>query len=59
MLNRPLRIYKYYQIVAQPIHIDLATKAIEFYLNDFSKSIPGEPQSNSKQTWWDKLVIVD
>ena len=40
MLKGPLKIYKDYQIVPEPINSDSATNAIEFYLYDFLESIP-------------------
>ena len=39
MFNGPLRIYKDYQIIPEPILSGSATSAIEFYFN-FSESIP-------------------
>ena len=39
MFKGPLRIYKHYQTVSEPILSDSAT-AIEFYFKMFSESIP-------------------
>ena len=40
MFNGPFEIYEDYQIVPKPILSESATKAIEFYVQNFSESIP-------------------
>ena len=40
MFNGPFEIYEDYQIVPKPILSESATKAIEFYVQIFSESIP-------------------
>ena len=39
MLNGPFEIYEDYQIVPKSIHSESVTKAIEFYVQNFSESI--------------------
>ena len=40
MFNGPFEINENYQIVRKPILSESATKAIEFYVENFSESIP-------------------
>ena len=40
MFNGPFEIYEDYQFVPKPILSESATKAIEFYVQNFSESIP-------------------
>ena len=39
MFNGPFEIYEDYQIVPKPILSESVTKAIEFYVHNFSESI--------------------
>ena len=39
MFNGPFEIYEDYQIVPKPVLSESATKAIEFYVQNFSESI--------------------
>ena len=40
MFNGPFKIYEDYKIVPKPILSESATKAIEFYVQNFAESIP-------------------
>ena len=40
MFNGPVEIYEDYPIVPEPIHWDSSKNAIEFYVQDFSESVP-------------------